>query len=80
MLEDDAILVCLISNKFTFRGKVANRKADKKIFEPFRDLLKANDHEIIEYKDGFTKKGGATLKEMETGVQMRMVKILKKSK
>jgi superfamily II DNA or RNA helicase len=80
MLEDDAILVCLISNKFTFRGKDSSRKADKKIFEPFRNLLKENEHKIIEYKDGFTKKGGATLKEMETGVQMRMVKILKKSK
>jgi superfamily II DNA or RNA helicase len=79
-LEEDAILVCLISSAYEFRGKDPKRKADKRIFEPFRKLLEDNEHKIIKYEDGFTKKGGATLKEMETGVQMRMIKILKKSK
>ena len=39
-----------------------------------------NEHKIIDYEDGFTKKGGVVLKEMETGVRLRMVKILKKKK
>ena len=77
-LMDDGILVCLISNKFQFRGLNDSRKTDKKIFDPFRKLLETHEHSIIEYEDGFSGEGG-TIKEMKTGTRMRMVKILKKS-
>jgi superfamily II DNA or RNA helicase len=81
-LEEEGILVCLIGSAYEYRGKDPKRKADKRIYEPFRKLLEDNDHKIIKYEDGFTKKGGAkaTIKEMETGTSMRMIKILKKSK
>ena len=79
-LEEEGILVALISNKFEFRGLDKKGKTDKKIFDAFRKLLDDNEHKIIKYEDGFSKKGGAVMEEMETAVQLRMIKILKKKK
>ena len=78
LMADEGILVCLISNKFEFRGKDAKMKADQKVFEPFRAILDENPHYIIPYESGFTSAVGAVTKEQETGVRMRMIKILKK--
>lgn len=78
-LADEGILVCIISNAYEFRGKDPKRKTDRKIYQPFRDLLATHEHKIIEYETGFSKgaeKG--VIKEQETGVRMRMIKILKK--
>jgi hypothetical protein len=69
-LNPEGILVCLISNKYEFRKG--------KQFREFRDLLESTENVIINYEDGFTKKGGSTIKEMTTQVSLRMIKILKK--
>jgi superfamily II DNA or RNA helicase/predicted RNA methylase len=79
-LENNGILVALITSKYEFRGLNASRKTDAKIFDPFRELLANNEHIIVKYEDGFTKATGAVLKEMHTGVDLRMIKILKKEK
>jgi predicted RNA methylase len=78
MLTKPGILVCLISISYTFRGIDNPKTQDYKIYQPFRDLLKNNEHEIIAYDSGFSKAEGAITKELETSVRMHMIKILKK--
>ena len=78
MLAPNAILVCLISTKYTFRGldKKKNKTVDRKVFEPFRKLLRNNYNEILRYKSGFSGKE-AVIKGMKTPVEMHMIKIFK---
>jgi hypothetical protein len=78
-LAEEGVLVCLISNAYEFRGENPRQKADRRIYQPFRDLLNEHDHQVIEYETGFSKgTSKSELKEMATGVRMRMIKILKK--
>ena len=72
-LEPDGILVALVSSDYEHKGVDKTRVAYK-IYEPFRQLLKDNDHFVVKYEDGFSKDSDG-----ETGIKMRLIKILKKS-
>jgi superfamily II DNA or RNA helicase/predicted RNA methylase len=77
MLAPNAILICLISSKYTYRGLDKKNRADYKVFQPFRDLLKNNLHSKLEYKTGFSGLDAPLIKAMKTPVEMRMIKIYK---
>ena len=77
-LKTPAILVCLISSKFEFAGlDKKSPKKEREAFGKFRDMLKANEHYIVNYESGFSHKE-SEIKEMATSVSMRMIKIFKK--